>query len=95
MTYSATVEFENHEYDTEYEAEVDPLGHDYGEPEWDWQDDGTGGMTATAIFYCNRNPEHVLELPAEMTEEATANGTLYTATVICQGVEYSDQRLIG
>ena len=96
VTYTATAEFGDNEYQTEYEVDVEPLGHDYSEePEWDWQDDGNGNMMATAIFYCSRNPEHEMELEAEVTQEETNEGTLYTATVVYNSVEHSDTYLVG
>ena len=80
---------------------VDPLDHDYGEPVFDWTEDGDGGYTgATATFTCNRNGEHESVSAAELSHEyfaatcETDAYTLYTATVIFGGVPYSDTRTV-
>jgi lactocepin len=57
---------------------VPGLGHDWGEPTWDWSDDLT---SATATFVCQRNEEHVKVVEAEITVEETEDGYVITATV--------------
>ena len=80
---------------------VDPLGHDYAAPVFNWTEDGDGGYTgATATFTCNRNGEHESTVSTELSHEYVAatcdDGayTLYTATVIFGGVPYSDARTV-
>ena len=70
------------------------LGHDWGEPEWNWSDNG---KTATATFTCNRDSSHTemleadvtsaVKIPATCTEVGT---TSYTAKVTFNGQEYTN-----
>ena len=69
------------------------LGHAYGEPAWNWGEDG---KTATATFTCANNSEHTSAVPAAITSTAkkaascTEMGTTtYTATVTFEGKNYS------
>ena len=76
---------------------VDPLGHDWCQPVFDWADDYS---TATATRTCGRNGEHSETEDAvvtpEITQEATcttAGEMLYTATVtFADDSEYTDNR---
>ena len=72
------------------------LGHDWGEPEWSWSDDG---KIATATFTCNRDSSHsempavtvtpAVKAPATCTEKGT---TTYTATVELEGKTYTSTK---
>ena len=69
------------------------LGHAYGEPAWNWGEDG---KTATAAFTCANNSEHISTVPAAITStekkaaSCTEMGTTtYTATVTFEGKNYS------
>ena len=69
------------------------LGHAYGEPAWNWGEDG---KTATATFTCANNSEHTSAVPAAITStekkaaSCTEMGTTtYTATVTFEGKNYS------
>ena len=80
---------------------ITPLGHDYGEPEFDWIEGGDDTYEgATAYITCSRDEDHVVELEATMTEEyhgATCLNdayTLYTATVEWENETYTDTRTV-
>ncbi len=76
-----------YENDSETFEEGEPLGHDYGEsePEWNWTEAGDG-YVATASFPCQRCV-HVEELIAQVTQD----GDRYYATVVLDGQEYHDE----
>jgi len=80
---------------------LEPIDHDYGEPEFDWTSDGEGGYSGvSATFVCSRNEDHVNMVPAELTQEyiaatcETGAYTRYTATVIFGGVPYVDEKTV-
>lgn len=58
------------------------LGHDWGEPEWEWN----GEESATATFTCANDSSHTETLDAQITEE---DGVL-TATVTLNGATYTN-----
>ena len=72
--------------------------HSYGEPEWNWSEDG---KTCKVTFTCENNPEHketpevtvtsAVKTPASCTELGI---TEYTATVVFNGVTYTDTKEI-
>jgi len=69
-------------------------GHNYGEPTFVWD-----GYTAKAIFTCQHDDDHIVELVATITNEITTNPTCeatgirkYTAKVTFNDIEYSDYK---
>ena len=62
------------------------LGHEYGEPEFVWEQLGEEEAKATAVFTCSRDPEHKLEIEAQVE----INGEIYVATVMYEQEEYVD-----
>lgn len=80
-------EIPNMPYYCEYSDEFtvgSPLGHEYGEPVFEWSEDG---YTAKAIFTCSRDDTHTFELSADVVQgnyEFTAyveyNGQMYNDT---------------
>ena len=61
-------------------------GHQYGEPEWTWNEDLTA---ASAKFVCTAcGDEQILE--AEITSEQTGDKIVYTAVVEFMGASYTD-----
>ena len=90
---------ENTELDEETAATIKGLGHLWGEPTWDWNDDNTA---ATATFICQRDPEHEEEVNAEITEEIVKEPTgtedgekKITATVTGpDGKTYTDTKTV-
>ncbi|MBE5035243.1 GLUG motif-containing protein [Gallibacter intestinalis] len=70
--------------------------HSYGEPEWNWSEDGT---SCTVTFTCKNNPEHketpqvsvtsAVKTPATCTESGV---TTYTAAVEFNGQTYTDTK---
>lgn len=69
-------------------------GHSYGEPVFDWSEDG---KSCTVVFTCERDESHVQKLEADITAEITtpaacgvAGETTYTASVTLESREYSD-----
>jgi lactocepin len=71
---------------------VTGLGHDWGEPTWEWAEDYA---TATATFVCSRCGETVT-LDAEVTSETDELGnTTYTATVTGpDDKQYTDTQVV-
>ncbi|MBQ6116938.1 MAG: S8 family serine peptidase [Oscillospiraceae bacterium] len=75
-------------------TEVEGTGHEWGEPEWTWNEDLT---EATAKFICKNNEEHVEEIKATVTTEITDptceedGKVVHTAKVTGpDGKEYTD-----
>ena len=79
--------------DLEQYGVLEATGHDWGEPVWNWSDDG---KAATATFTCNRDSNHTetptvtvtpeVKTPATCTEKGT---TTYTAAVELEGKTYT------
>ena len=75
---------------------IEKLGHVWGEPEWNWSEDGT---SCTVTFTCENNSEHKespnvtvtseVKTPATCTESGV---TTYTATVDFNGSTYTDTK---
>ena len=84
-------EIPNMPYYCEYSDEFavgSPLGHEYGEPVFEWSEDGDYGYTAKAIFTCLHDDSHILEMDADVIQgnyEFTAyveyNGQMYENTL--------------
>ena len=69
---SAAFENEAFEVQTKVLADVEPLGHDWGEPEYTWAEDNS---SVTAKRVCGHNPEHVETETAEAASEVTKAAT--------------------
>ncbi|MBR1747804.1 MAG: leucine-rich repeat domain-containing protein [Clostridia bacterium] len=73
-----------------------PLGHDYGEPVFEWTQEEDGDYIAYATFTCSRDQKHVERLLADITTSVIeppceGEGSItYTATAAMSGKEYSD-----
>ena len=75
---------------------IEKIGHVWGEPEWNWSEDGT---SCTVTFTCKNNPEHketpqvsvtsAVKTPATCTESGV---TTYTAAVEFNGQTYTDTK---
>ena len=96
-TYTATVEFNGQTYtDTKDVADIPATGHSYGEPVWNWSEDG---KTCTVTFTCEKDETHkqtpevkvtsAVKTPATCTETGV---TTYTATVEFNGKTYTDTK---
>ena len=96
-TYTATVEFNGQTYtDTKDVADIPATGHSYGEPVWNWSEDG---KTCTVTFTCKKDENHkespkvdvtsAVKKPATCTETGV---TTYTATVEFNGQTYTDTK---
>ena len=96
-TYTATVEFNGNTYtDTKDVADIPATGHSYGEPVWNWSEDG---KTCTVTFTCEKDENHkespkvdvtsAVKTPATCTETGV---TTYTATVEFNGQTYTDTK---
>lgn len=75
------------------EEEIPALGHDYGDPTWNW----CGVSSATATFRCRRNcgeENAIVTCPARLTRSSINNCGYYTytATVQFNGKTYTDPR---
>ncbi len=70
---------------------TDPVGHDWGEPEWTWHAD----HSASAVFTCKHDASHKQTLTASVTSVTTdptcsSDGrTVYTAKLSFNGKEYT------
>ena len=81
---------------TPEENKIPATGHNYGEPEWSWSEDG---KTCTVTFTCANDETHketpevtvtsAVKTPATCTE---AGVTTYTATVKFNGQTYTDTK---
>ena len=72
---------------------VPAMGHDYGEPTWNW----CGVSSATATFRCKRNcgeENSIVTCPAKLTRNSinSCGYYTYTATVQFNGKTYTDTR---
>ena len=92
--YTAKVTFEGKDYTATLElTDIPATGHAYGEPTFQWSEDG---KTCTATFTCGNDETHVEVLDAEVTSNrktaptCTEKGvTVYTAKVTFEGKDYT------
>lgn len=75
------------------DVNVPAIGHDYGEPTWNW----CGVSSATATFRCKRNcgeENSIVTCPAKLTRNSinSCGYYTYTATVKFNGKTYTDTR---
>ena len=81
--------------ETFYDGE--PLGHDWGEPNWQWTNDGTA---AAVSFTCQRDNTHTqspsVNIESTTTDpDCTKDGqTLYTASAILDGTTYTSTNTV-
>ena len=98
ITYTATVKFEGKDYTDTKTEEVAALGHNYGEPTWNWSKGDDGSYTAIATFTCDRckDVQKVVATvgdPVETKATCTKAGKItYTATVAFNGKDYTNTR---
>ncbi len=98
ITYTATVTFEGKEYTDTKKEEVAALGHNYGEPTWNWSKGDDGSYTAIATFTCDRckDVQKVVATvgdPVETKATCEADGkTVYTAKVTFNGKDYTNTK---
>ena len=85
-TYTAEAEFEGETYTDVKEAEIEAIGHDWGEPTWTWD----GIKAAEASFVCKNDPTHITKLEAEISSESAEGIVTATATVEFEGKTYTD-----
>ncbi len=83
-TYTATFTDEHFKAQTKTVADIDPIGHKYGAPTYEWAEDNS---EVTAKMVCANDPTHVVKetvkTSSETTKEATceeAGEATYTAT---------------
>ena len=98
ITYTATVTFEGKDYTATKTEEVAALGHNYGEPTWNWSKGDDGSYTAIATFTCDRCKD-VQKVVATVGDPKTtaatceADGkTVYTAKVTFNGKDYTNTK---
>ena len=98
ITYTATVTFEGKDYTGTKTEEVAALGHNYGEPTWNWSKGDDGSYTAIATFTCDRckDVQKVVATvgdPVETKATCEADGkTVYTATAAFNGKDYTNTK---
>ena len=90
-TYTATFENEAFETQTKDVEDIEPIGHDWDEPTYEWADDNSA-VTATRV--CKNDPAHTetetVNTTSEVTKPATCEGagtTTYTATFANEAFE--------
>ncbi len=93
-TFTAEVTFNGRTYTNSITEQTPALGHDWGEPVWEWADDLSW---AKATFTCARDPEHVETITATeiVIDDSLSTYISYTATVELDGRSYSDTVQIG
>ena len=90
-TASIYVEEADEMFSDEQVVDIKPTDHDYGEPVFEWSQNGNDEPTAIAIFTCRNDSNHVLRMQAEVSMEYSGDQTLqYVATVTYNGVTYED-----
>ena len=98
ITYTATVTFEGKDYTDTKTEEVAALGHNYGEPTWNWSKGDDGSYTAIATFTCDRckDVQKVVATvgdPVETKATCEADGKkVYTAKVTFNGKDYTNTK---
>ena len=98
ITYTATVTFEGKDYTGTKTEEVAALGHNYGEPTWNWSKGDDGSYTAIATFTCDRckDVQKVVATvgdPVETKATCTEAGKItYTATAAFNGKDYTNTK---
>ncbi len=72
VTYFATILYRDTFYEDEKEVENVVLGHDYGEPVFEWTSpDGGTNYYATAYFVCSRCLDHTATVQSDMALSQT------------------------
>lgn len=96
IIYTASVTFRDQLY-TDVQAVVIPaLGHNYGAPVFQWNEDHTACTAAVVCADCGKT----MTLDCCVTSETTPatedkdGRTVYTASVAVEGVEYTDQQTV-
>ncbi len=80
------------------EIVIDALGHSYVFNGWEWTGSEEEGYTAaTAVFVCENNSAHILNVAAELSMEIINEGDddeymSYSAVANYEGEEYTDAR---
>ena len=98
ITYTAAVTFEGKDYKDTKTEEVAALGHNYGEPTWNWSKGDDGSYTAIATFTCDRckDVQKVVATvgdPVETKATCTEAGKItYTATAAFNGKDYKNTK---
>ena len=98
ITYTAAVTFEGKDYKDTKTEEVAALGHNYGEPTWNWSKGDDGSYTAIATFTCDRckDVQKVVATvgdPVETKATCTEAGKItYTATAAFNGKDYTNTK---
>ena len=98
ITYTATVTFEGKDYKDTKTEKVAALGHNYGEPTWNWSKGDDGSYTAIATFTCDRckDVQKVVATvgdPVETKATCTEAGKItYTATAAFNGKDYTNTK---
>ena len=98
ITYTATVTFEGKDYKDTKTKEVAALGHNYGEPTWNWSKGDDGSYTAIATFTCDRckDVQKVVATvgdPVETKATCTEAGKItYKATATFNGKDYTNTK---
>ena len=92
-TEKGTIQYTCTVCQAELPEEIPALGHDYGDPTWNW----CGVSSATATFKCKRNcveENAIVTCPARLTRSSinSCGYYTYTATVQFNGKTYTNTR---
>ena len=83
VTYYAYVMFRDNLYEATKEVENLVLGHDYGEPVFEWNSPDGSNYYVTAYFVCSRCLDHTVTVQSSqaISQGLSDGGRIYTATV--------------
>jgi len=94
--YFATAEFDGKTFDDSRETFIPKLGHDYGDPVFEWNEKESGGYDVLVILTCLRDPDHVISGEAEVMgeEDSLGDNIYYTATWYYDNIAYKDTKIV-
>ena len=83
VTYYATILYRDNFYEEQKEVENVVLGHDYGEPVFEWNSPDGSNYYVTAYFVCSRCLDHTVTVQSSqaISQGLSDGGRIYTATV--------------
>ncbi len=98
-TRQASVTVDGVEYvDSEITDVIPATGHSWSEPKFEWSEDS---KTATAVFTCNNNAQHIKKVSAKITSSETKKPecekdgeAILTATATFEEKSYSDKKTV-
>ena len=90
VVYTATVKFNGNTYNDSRTENLDALGHSYNISNWNWD----GYEKAIATLICENDKSHTKLIKAEVkSEKIDDRQTIYTATVLVDGIAYTNEKI--